>query len=60
MDNIRNVLRILFRHTSSQEVLDQNSNYPYVDEKSFMKLANVYMSQYSNNEIENMFHYLSS
>lgn len=60
MDNIRNVLRILFRHTSSQEVLDQNSNYPYVDEKSFMKLANAYMSQYSNNEIDNMFHYLSS
>lgn len=60
MDNIRNVLRILFRYTSSQEVLDQNSNYPYVNKKSFMKLANVYMAQYSNNEIENMFHYLSS
>ncbi len=60
MDNIRNVLRILFRHTSSQEVLDIDSDYPYVNEKSFLKLANAYMAQYSNNEIENMFHYLSS
>ena len=60
MDNIRNVLKILFRYTSSQEALDQNNDYPYVDERSFMALANVYMPQYSNNEIENMFRYLSS
>ena len=60
MDNIRNVLKILFRYTSPREALDANSNYPNVDEKSFMALANVYMPQYSNNEIENMLRYLSS
>lgn len=60
MDNIRNVLKILFRYTSSTEVLDVSSNYPYVDEKNFTTLANIYMAQYSSNETRNMFRYLCS
>ena len=60
MDNIRNVLKILFRYTSPTEVLNDNNKYPYVDENSFIALANVYMPQYSRNEIANMLHFLSS
>lgn len=60
MDNIRNVLKILFRYTSPTEVLDSNRDYPYVDKNSFLALGAAYMRQYSSNEIENMYHYLCS
>lgn len=60
MNNIRNVLKILFRYTSSAEVLYGQNNYPDVDEKSFMTLAGVYMPHYSYNEISNLLHYLCS
>ncbi len=60
MDNIRNVLKILFRYTSPAEVLDVNNDYPYVDKNSFLTLGTAYMPQYSSNEIENMYHFLCS
>ena len=60
MDNIRNVLKILFRYTSPAEVLDSKNDYPYVDKNSFLTLGAAYMPQYSSNEIENMYHFLCS
>lgn len=60
MDNIRNVLKILFRYTLPAEVLDANNDYPYVDKNSFLSLGAAYMPQYSSNEIENMYHFLCS
>lgn len=60
MDNIRNVLKILFRYTSPVAVLDGNNDYPYVDKNSFLTLGAAYMPQYSSNEIENMYHFLCS
>lgn len=60
MDNIRSVIKLLFRYTSAEEVISGNTHYNHVKKQSFHVLANAYMSQYSNNEIENMFQFLKS
>lgn len=61
MDNIRNVLKIFFRYTSSTEVLMGNIKYNQISEEtSFVLLANAYMKQYSNNEVRNMIRFLQT
>lgn len=60
MDNIRNVIKIFFCYTSPMEVLTRNSQFDKVQENTFLSLARCYMPQYSNNEVENMFHFLST
>ena len=60
MDNIRNVIKILFRYTSPQEVLCGKMNYYEVQLDSFMLIANSYIPYYSNNEIRNMFSFFQS
>lgn len=60
MDNIRNVIKILFRHTSYIEVLKGATEYCNVSRESFVKLARIYMPEYSTNEAENMLHFLRS
>ena len=60
MDNIRNALKILFRYTSSVEVIKSGTTYNHVAEGTFTNLANVYMPQYSNNEISNLLEYLGT
>lgn len=60
MDNIRNVIKIFFRHTSYIEVLKNATKYDDIANDSFLKLANVYMSGYSNNEIKNMLMFFRS
>lgn len=60
MDNIRNVIKILFRYVSPVEVLKGNAGYDNVHQTSFITLANTYMSQYSNNEIKNMLSFLGN
>lgn len=60
MDNIRNALKILFRYISSVEVIKSDTTYNHVAEGTFTNLANVYMPQYSNNEIINLVEYLGT
>lgn len=60
MDNIRNVIKILFRYRTPAEVLSGEAKYNDVRRESFIQLANAYMPQYSNNEIENMLRFLGS
>lgn len=60
MDNIRNVIKILFRHTSYVEVLQGATQYSDVSRDSFVKLARIYMPEYSMSEAENMFHFFCS
>lgn len=60
MDNLRSVIKILFRYTSAVEVLQKNTRYDDIKENSFVTLANGYMANYSNNEIKNMLQYLSN
>lgn len=57
MDNIRNVIKILFRHTSYIEVLKGATDCCNVAKESFVKLARIYMPEYSTTEAENMFHF---
>lgn len=60
MDNLRSVIKILFRYTSAVEVIKKNTKYDDIKENSFVTLANGYMVNYSNNEIKNMLQYLSN
>lgn len=57
MDNLRKVIKILFRYASANEVLDGRSRYNHINENSFHVLANSYMENYSNNEVENLYEY---
>lgn len=54
MDNLRNIIKMLFRYTSSMEVINKRSSYKDIREDSFLTLANAYMPHYSNNEVLNM------
>ena len=58
MDNLRNVIKILFCYVSANEIICDKFNYNKINEKSVLLLANQYMNQYSNNEIKNMLSYL--
>lgn len=60
MDNLRKVIKILFRYTSANEVLSERSRYNDINENSFRVLANSYMPNYSNNEVENLYEYFKS
>ncbi len=60
MDNIRSVIKILFRYASPVEVLEGHAHYDNIQKRSFSVLANTYMPNYSNNEIENMLDFLAS
>lgn len=60
MDNLRSVIKILFRYTSANEVLNGNTSFKDINEESFRVLANSYMPHYSNNEILNMYAFLNS
>lgn len=60
MDNLRKVIKILFRYTSAMEVLRNYTTYDKIDQNSFLVLSNQYMPHYSNNEISNMRQFLSS
>lgn len=60
MDNLRNVIKILFRYMSASEVLSDHVVQGQVEKNSFVNLANSYMPFYSVNEIENLYAYLCS
>lgn len=60
MDNIRNVIKIFFKHTSYIEVLKNATKYNDIATDSFVKLANIYMPGYSNNEVRNMLLYFNT
>lgn len=60
MDNLRNVIKILFRHTSPKEVLSGSVRYGQIARDSFLSLANFYMPYYSRNETENLYAFLST
>lgn len=60
MDNLRNVIKILFRYTMADEVIHGDLDFSRVNKDSFLTLANHYITQYSNDEIENMLLFLSA
>lgn len=60
MDNLCNVIKILFRYTSASEALSDDMRFGQVKKDSFIAMANSYMPHYSNNEVENMYAFLCS
>lgn len=60
MDNLRAVARMFFRYTSPMEILNGSAGYNRVEDDNLLMLSNAYLPAYSNDEIKNMFHYLSN
>ena len=60
MDNLRTVIKMLFRQISPMEVLNGKANYDRINEDRLLRLSNIYLPQYSNDEIKNMIHYLEN
>lgn len=60
MDNIRNVIKVLFRYISVNEVLSGRIEQGQVKKSSFIRLTNAYMMHYSVNELDNMYAFLCS
>lgn len=58
MDNIRNVIKILFRGVSSSEILSDNIDFNNITKENFLSWTNAYINQYSNNELANLFSFL--
>lgn len=60
MDNLRTVVKMLFRQISPNEILSESISYDKIDDNNLLRLANVYMPQYSNDEIKNMVYFLAN
>lgn len=60
MDNLRTVVKMLFRQISPKEILAGIISYDKIDDDNLLRLANVYMPQYSNDEIKNMVYFLAN
>lgn len=60
MDNLRSIVKLLFRYTSTAEIMKGTAGYDRVRDDNLLMLANQYMPGYSNDEIKNMFYYLSN
>lgn len=60
MDNLRAVIRNLFCYVSPQKILEGKINYDSISEETFRQLGSGYITQYSNDELYNMYHYLEN
>lgn len=60
MDNLRTVVKMLFRQISPTEILAGSISYDKINDNNLLRLANVYMPQYSNDEIKNMVYFLAN
>ena len=58
MDNIRRVIKILFRSVSSSEILSNNIDFNNITKENFLRWTNAYINQYSNNELANLYSFL--
>ena len=59
MEKYTNALEILFKHVSVHEIIKNQDLYRRFKENTFVILANKFIGQYSNNEIENLFDYFN-
>lgn len=60
MDNVRAVIRILFRHVSEQDIFNNKFYYDNISLDDFVSLANSYMLHYSNDELRNLYTFLKT
>lgn len=60
MDNLRAVIKALFCGVTSQMILCNQVSYDSIENSLFQRLGNRYVTRYSNDELKNMYQYLSS
>lgn len=60
MDNLRAVIRNLFCYVSPQKILEGKICYDSISEETFRQLGSGYITQYSNDELCNMYYYLEN
>ena len=60
MDNLRAVIRNLFCYVPPQAILEGKIQYDRISENTFQQLGSGYITQYSNDELCNMYHYLEN
>ena len=58
MDNLRAVIKNLFCYVSPQAIVENKIQYDGIDETLFLQLGSGYITQYSNDELLNMYSYL--
>lgn len=60
MDNLRAVIRNLYCYVSPREILKGKIRYDEIGEDTFRQLGSGYISQYSNDELSNMYYFLEN
>lgn len=58
MESLCNILILLFKDISSKEILHNRIRYNAFDMKAFLELAQIHMTQYSGNDVRNLYYYL--
>lgn len=60
MDNLRAVIKSLFCHVSTGQIIHEKIMYNEIKKEVFEQLGNSYIKRYSNDELENMYHFWKS
>ena len=60
MDNIRSILSITLSKIPANEILNGNIFYNHITLQKFVQLASYYVKNYSNDELSNLFSYISN
>lgn len=60
MDNLRAAIKNLFCFISPKDIIDGNVKYNDINQDVFTRLANSYIEQYSDNEVQNMHSFLEN
>ena len=58
MDNLRSVLNIVLSKIPPSMILDSKIQYDNITKDMFVRIAGYYIKYYTNNELENLFHYI--
>lgn len=60
MDNLRAVLGIILGKIPSREVLSDHIRYNNITKENFLHIARHYVKHYSNDELENLYYYMTN
>lgn len=60
MDDLIQILFLIYKSVSSREILEGDISYIHFPEHIFCRIANVNMEHYSRDDVQNLYHYLIS
>lgn len=60
MENVEKILEIFFRRVPPHKILEGQEQRDQISEEEFVRLMRTYINQYSENELRNMFSYLTA